>query len=194
MFSSQGFLRLHSPAYLQFEMSLKKIVMAKKAKTKEVQSKVSDAEHLVKKVNAVEESNKRLAKEKAEIASKFEAYQKEVQGRLIREQLTNAAKAKRAVDPDDIVGRFIDKARFDSETNTVRLEGSDLSLDDAVGEFLKTKPYLMQAEKSQGQSSGASPFPQGPEGKVVDIGTSSGATEYVRSMMPGQVKKASPIG
>jgi hypothetical protein len=168
-------------------MAIKDLIKKKQAKTAELSKKVTDSEVLVKRVQNLEATNAKLSKERDEHKSALEKFKGEVRTTEIKSKLAAVASAKRAIDPDDIIARFSDKAYFDDATNEVKIRGSEKSLEDEVGDFLKSKPHLQQVEKSN--SPGAKPFPAGPEAKVVDMSTSEGATNHIRSLLPGAVKK-----
>lgn len=169
-------------------MSLKEIIKKKNIKAAEVSRQLTDSEQLVKKISALEETNKKLSKERDMLQKQYESFKSEIQSKEVRAKLASVAASKRAVDPDDIVSRFADKAYFDSEKNEVRIQGSERSLDDEISEFLKNKPYLQAAEKAPDTK--ANPFPAAPQSKQVDMRSDAGATEYVRSLTPGPVRKA----
>lgn len=168
-------------------MAIKDLIKKKQAKTAELSKKVTDSETLVKKIQSLEDTNKKLSKERDEHKTALEKFKGEVRTTEIKAKLTAVASAKRAVDPEDIVSRFADKAYFDDATNEVRIKGSEKSLEDEVGDFLRSKPHLQQAERSN--SPGAKPFPAGPEAKTVDLSTSEGATNHIRTLLPGTVKR-----
>lgn len=168
-------------------MSLKEIIKSKNAKAAEISQKLTDSEQLVKKISALEETNKKLAKERDQLKQAYDSFKSEIQTKEVRSKIASVASSKRAVDPDDIVSRFADKAYFDAEKNEVRIRDSERSLDEEVSEFLKNKPYLQVAEKASG--TGANPFPKAPEGKEVDIRSDAGATEYVRSLTPAPLRR-----
>lgn len=168
-------------------MAFKEILKKKQAKTAELSKTISESETLVKKIQSLEETNKKLAKERDANKEALEKFKGEVRNTEVKNKLSAVATAKRAVDPDDIVVRFADRAYFDETTNEVRIKGSERTLEDEVGDFLKSKPHLQQAEKST--STGAQAFPNAPQAKQVDVSTSQGATEHIRNLLPGVVKK-----
>lgn len=126
--------------------------------------------------------------------SKAKAAQAQLVSEKIRRELTNAAVAHKALDPDDVVELVIGKgARLDEKTGRV-VFGEGETVKDAgafVGEWIAKKPHLVQANAvAVGSGSNTTPAVSAPASAAkikIDTSTPQGVADGYNSMVQSKL-------